>query len=173
MKWISYSNPSNGIVSWGGFDITNSNLLNDGEQVFALQFVAKKPQSEWASAALWTGEKYVGDNVSKDMNITPAMGVIEVRRIAYRPNINSDIFELKTIPNPSDGNMSVAFNLIEEGKTELAVFNMHGQKIATIVNENMPKGEYLYSVKLSLPVGVYFATVNNNGNFATSKILIK
>jgi hypothetical protein len=173
MKWISYTNPANGIVSWGGFDITNSNLLVDGEQVFTLQFVAKKPQSEWASAALWTGEKYVGDNVSKDMNITPAMGVIEVRRIGYRPRISSDIFELRASPNPNDGNMSVAFNLVEEGKTELAIFNMQGQKISTIVNENMPKGEYLYSVKLSLPVGIYFATVNNNGNFATSKILIK
>jgi len=173
MKWISYSNPSNGVISWGGFDITNSNLLNDGEQVFALQFVAKKPQSEWASAALWTGEKYVGDNVSKDMNITPAMGIIEVRKMAYRPKINPDVFELRAIPNPNDGDMSVAFNLVDEGKTELAIFNMQGQKIATILNENMPKGEYVYSVKLSLPSGMYFATVNNNGNFATSKILIK
>jgi hypothetical protein len=172
MKWISYSNPSNGIVSWGGFDITNLNLLNDGEQVFALQFVAKKPQSEWASAALWTGEKYVGDNVSKDMNITPAMGIIEVRKMAYRPKINPEVFELRAIPNPSDGDMSVAFNLVDEGKTELAIFNMQGQKIATILNESMPKGEYVYSVKLSLPAGIYFATVNNNGNFASSKILI-
>jgi hypothetical protein len=172
MKWISYSNPSNGIISWGGFDITNSNFLNDGEQVFALQFIAKKPQTEWASAALWTGEKYVGDNISKDMNITPAMGVIEVRRVSYKPQFNPNTFELKAIPNPNDGNMSVAFNLVNEGKTELAIFNMQGQKISTIINENMPKGEYLYSVKLLLPAGIYFATVNNNGNFATSKILI-
>jgi hypothetical protein len=172
MKWISYTNPANGIVSWGGFDITNSNMLNDGEQVFALQFVAKKPQSEWASAALWTGEKYVGDNVSKDMNITPAMGIVEVRKMAYRPKINPEVFELRAIPNPSDGDISVAFNLVDEGKTELAIFNMQGQKIATILNESMPKGEYVYSVKLSLPSGMYFATVNNNGNFATSKILI-
>jgi hypothetical protein len=172
MKWISYTNPANGIVSWGGFDITNSNMLIDGEQVFNLQFVAKKPQSEWASAALWTGEKYVGDNVSKDMNITPAMGIVEVRKMAYRPRISSDVFELRASPNPNDGDMSIAFNLVEEGKTELAIFNMQGQKIATIVNESMPKGEYLYSVKLLLPEGMYFATVNNNGNFATSKILI-
>ena len=172
MKWISYTNPANGIVSWGGFDITNSNMLIDGEQVFNLQFVAKKPQSEWASAALWTGEKYVGDNVSKDMNITPAMGIVEVRKMAYRPRISSDVFELRASPNPNDGDMSIAFNLVKEGKTELAIFNIQGQKIATIVNENMPKGEYLYSVKLLLPEGMYFATVNNNGNFATSKILI-
>jgi len=172
MKWISYSNPSNGVISWGGFDITNSNLLNDGEQVFALQFVAKKPQSEWASAALWTGEKYVGDNISKDMNITPAMGVIEVRRISYKPQFNPNVFELKTTPNPNDGNMSVAFNLVNEGKTELSIFNAQGQKVAQIFDQNMPKGQYVYSVKAILPAGFYYTTINNNGNFATSKILI-
>ena len=42
-------------------------------------------------------------------------------------------------------------NLVDEGKTELAIFNMQGQKIATILNESMPKGEYVYSVKLPLP----------------------
>jgi hypothetical protein len=172
MKWISYSNPSNGVISWGGFDITNSNLLNDGEQIFALQFVAKKPQSEWASAALWTGEKYVGDNVSKDMNITPAMGVIEVRRISYKPQFNPNVFELKTTPNPNDGNMSVAFNLVNEGKTELSIFNAQGQKVAQIFDQNMPKGQYVYSVKATLPAGFYYTTINSNGNFATSKILI-
>jgi hypothetical protein len=172
MKWISYSNPSNGVISWGGFDITNSNLLNDGEQVFALQFVAKKPQSEWASAALWTGEKYVGDNISKDMNITPAMGVIEVRRISYKPQFNPNVFELKTTPNPNDGDMSVAFNLVNEGKTELSIFNSQGQKVAQIFEQNMPKGQYVYSVKVTLPAGFYYTTINNNGTFATSKILI-
>jgi hypothetical protein len=172
MKWISYSNPSNGIISWGGFDITNSNLLNDGEQVFGLQFVAKKPQSEWASAALWTGEKYVGDNISKDMNITPTMGVIEVKRISYKPQFNPNVFELKTTPNPNDGNMSVAFNLVNEGKTELSIFNAQGQKVAQIFDQNMPKGQYVYSVKAILPAGFYYTTINNNGNFATSKILI-
>ena len=106
------------------------------------------------------------------MNITPTMGVIEVRKMAYRPKINPELFELRATPNPNDGNMNVAFNIIDGGKTELAIFNMQGQKIATIVDENMPKGEYLYSVNLLLPSGIYFVTVNNNGNFATSKILI-
>jgi len=80
MKWTSYTNPSNGLLSWGGADLTNSNLLVDGELAFTLQFVAKKPQDSWATAAIWTSEKYVGDDKAKDMVITPAMGIIEVRR---------------------------------------------------------------------------------------------
>ena len=139
---------------------------------FTLQFVAKKPQTEWGTAAVWTGEKYVGDNVSKDMNITPAMGIVEVRKMAYRPKINPELFELRAVPNPNDGNMVINFNILEEGKTEVSIFNIQGQKVINVVNENMPKGEYVYSVNSLLPSGVYYATVNNNGNFATNKILI-
>ena len=36
----------------------------------------------------------------------------------------------------------------------------------------MPKGQYVYSVKVTLPAGFYYTTINNNGTFATSKILI-
>ena len=172
MKWISYVNPSNGLVSWGGFDISNNNLLNDGEQVFKLQFIAKKPQTEWASAALWTGAKYVGDNVSKDMNITPTMGIVEVKKIAYKPRITTNDFVLKTLPNPNDGNMSVSFSLLEEGKTELSIFNAQGQKVAQIFDQDMPVGQYVYSIKASLAAGFYYTTINNNGKFATSKIII-
>jgi hypothetical protein len=172
MKWISYINPSNGLVSWGGFDISNSNLLNDGDLVFTLQFIAKKPQTEWASAALWTGAKYVGDNVSKDMNIIPAMGIVEVRKTAYKPQITNKDFAILTSPNPNDGTMSVSFTLLTEGKTELSIFNAQGQKVAQIFEQNMPAGQYVYSVKASLAEGFYYTTINNNGNFATSKIVI-
>jgi hypothetical protein len=172
MKWISYTNPTDGIVSWGGFDLSNKNLLNDGDQVFKLQFIAKKPQTEWASAALWTGAKYVGDNVSKDMNITPAMGIVEVRKMAYRPQVTNKEFKILTSPNPNDGTMSVSFNLLIEGKTELSIYNAQGQKVAQIFEQNMPAGQYVYSVKVSLADGFYYTTLNNNGNFATNKIII-
>ena len=172
MKWISYTNPTDGIVSWGGFDLSNKNLLNDGDQVFKLQFIAKKPQTEWESAALWTGAKYVGDNVSKDMNITPAMGIVEVRKMAYRPQVTNKEFKILTSPNPNDGTMSVSFNLLIEGKTELSIYNAQGQKVAQIFEQNMPAGQYVYSVKVSLADGFYYTTLNNNGNFATNKIII-
>ena len=81
MNWTSYTNPDNGIIAFGAADLTNKNLVNDGEQVFNIQFFAKKPQDSWATAAIWTGPKYVGGNDSRDMNITPAMGIVEVRRI--------------------------------------------------------------------------------------------
>jgi hypothetical protein len=172
MKWISFVNPTNNVISWGGFDISNSSLFNDGEQVFTLQFIAKKPQDQWGTAALWTGAKYVGDNVSKDMNITPTMGIVQVDRVFYKPTVKSTEFCLLATPNPNPGDMKIAFNLLEEGETELAIFDMFGRKVAQVLNQNMPKGQYVYTVNASLENGFYYASLVNNGKFATNKILI-
>jgi hypothetical protein len=172
MKWISFVNPTNGVISWGGFDISNSSLFNDGEQVFTLQFIAKKPQDQWGTAALWTGAKYVGDNVSKDMNITPTMGIVQVDRVFYKPIVKTTEFCLLATPNPNPGVMKIAFNLLEEGETELAIFDAFGRKVAQVLNQNMPKGQYVYTVNASLENGFYYASLINNGNLATNKILI-
>lgn len=172
MQWMSFVNPSNGVVAWGGFDASNKNLLNDGEDVFYLQFVAKQPQNQWNTAVLWTSDKYVGDREAKDMNITPAMGVVEVKKMGFTPVIDKNRIDLTIAPNPSDGNYQIAFNIIEEGKTEVFVYDVYGKKVGTIVSGVMPAGQYLYSAKLSLANGFYYTVVNNNGFQAMSKTLI-
>jgi hypothetical protein len=172
MQWMSFVNPSNGVVAWGGFDASNQNLINDGEEVFYLQFVAKQPQNQWNTAVLWTSDKYVGDREAKDMNITPAMGVVEVKKMGFTPVIDKNRIDLTIAPNPSDGNYQIAFNIIEEGKTEVFVYDVYGKKVGTIVSGVMPAGQYLYSAKLSLANGFYYTVVNNNGFQAMSKTLI-
>jgi hypothetical protein len=172
MRWMTYLNPSNGVVAWGGFDITNENLLNDGEQAFTLQFVAKQPQNQWTTAALWTSDKYVGDNLARDLNITPAMGIVEVKKVIFKPKVDNSILDLKISPNPNDGEYLVSFNLIEDGITEVALYDVYGRKLGTLVNELMPAGEYLYSAKFLVKGGLYYTTVTNNGKGATYKTVI-
>jgi hypothetical protein len=172
MRWMTYLNPSNGVVAWGGFDITNENLLNDGEQAFTLQFVAKQPQNQWTTAALWTSDKYVGDNLARDLNITPAMGIVEVKKVVFKPKVDNSILDLKISPNPNDGNYLVSFNLIEDGITEVALYDVYGRKLGVLVNELMPAGEYLYSAKFLVQGGIYYTTVTTNGKSATCKTVI-
>ena len=170
-KWTSYTNPSNGIVSWGGADLTNSNLLNDGESVFTLQFIAKKPQDSWATAAIWTSEKYVGDKQAKDMIITPTMGIIEVRR---KGTVNfNQVEELIAFPNPTEGAIQVQFKIAEESDVNLSLYNEVGQKVKNILDKHMPVGNYRYSVDLErLPDGVYILTLRTEKQILDSKLLI-
>ena len=171
MKWTSYLNPSNGLLSWGGADLTNSNLLVDGELAFTLQFVAKKPQDSWATAAIWTSEKYVGDDKAKDMVITPAMGIIEVRRkgiVAMK-----DISSLLVFPNPATDYVQIQFKVEEESNVNLSLYNEVGQLIQTILDTKMPKGSYTYTPSLErLSNGTYILTLKTNKDILDSKLLI-
>jgi hypothetical protein len=172
MNWTSYTNPSNGVVAFGAADLTNKNLVNDGEQVFVIQFIAKKPQDEWGTAALWTGPKYVGGNDSRDMNITPAMGVIEVRRI-NKPVKLSQLDNILVFPNPTEGEVMIQFRVEQESKTEVLVSDVVGRKVMEVVNTKMPSGEYKYVVNLTpLANGFYLVSVKTDTQISTSKIII-
>ena len=174
MKWTSYLNPSNGTISWGAADLTNENMLNDGEQVFTLQFIAKKPQDSWATAALWTGAKYVGDKNSKDMNITPAMGVIEVRRINKGTISLNDLNSIIVFPNPTEGDVQVQFRIKEDGYVDMSISDEVGRRIQTLLKENMPAGKYKYLAKLdALADGIYVLSVTTDTESLHSKIIVQ
>jgi hypothetical protein len=172
MNWTSYTNPSNGVVAFGSADLKGNQLLNDGEQVMILQFIAKKPQAEWGTAAVWTGPKYVGGNDSRDMNITPAMGVIEVRRIKQPIKLN-ELENILVFPNPTQGEVMVQFKVEVESQTEVSVTDMVGRKMIEILNTKVPAGEYKYSVNLThLDNGFYVMSIKTDTQISTSKIII-
>ena len=172
MNWTSYTNPDNGVVAFGAADLKGNQLLNDGEQILTMQFIAKKPQAEWSSAAIWTGPKFVGGNDARDMNITPAMGIIEVRRINKPVKLNQ-LDDLIVFPNPSDGEVMVQFKVDVESQTEISVSDLVGRKVMEVINTKMPAGEYKYVVNLTkLNDGFYLMSVKTDTKISTSKIII-
>jgi hypothetical protein len=172
MNWTSYTNPSNGVVAFGAADLKGNQLINDGEQIIVLQFIAKKPQEEWSSAAIWTGPKFVGGNDARDMNITPAMGVIEVRRI-NKPIKLTQLENILVFPNPTDGEIMVQFRVEQESETEVLVSDVVGRKVMEVINTKMPSGEYKYVVNLTqLDNGFYLIAVKTDNKISTSKIII-
>jgi len=172
MNWTSYTNPSNGVVAFGAADLKGNQLVNDGENVFNIQFIAKKPQDSWATAAIWTGPKYVGGNDARDMNITPAMGVVEVRRIK-RPIKLDELKDLLVFPNPNDGIINIQFRVEQESQTEVMVSDLIGRKVMEVLNTKMPAGDYKYVVNLTkLDNGFYLLSVKTDTKILTSKIII-
>ena len=172
LNWTSYTNPDNGIIAFGAADLKGNNLINDGDDILTLQFIAKKPQDQWGSAAVWTGPKFVGGNDARDMNITPAMGIIEVRKIKQPIKID-ELDKFITFPNPNDGMVAIEFTIKEESNTELAVSDLVGRKVLDVLNTRMPQGKYNYIVNLThLNNGLYLMSLKTDYNIQTSKIII-
>jgi hypothetical protein len=173
MSWMSFVNPTEGIIEWGGYDITsNGNLLNNNDVAFTISFKAKKPQDDWELSPLYTTRKFVGDENSKDMNITPTNGVIEVRLI-HVEDVLSEIDKILIYPNPTKNNVFINFDVNYKGNVNLIIKSIDGRTVANVINQIMPVGNYTYSADLSsLANGVYFVLLIGDGDFLVGKLIV-
>ena len=174
-KWLTYVNPNDGEISWGGYDPTsNQNTLNDGSEVITLQFSALKPQLEWGVSPLYTSNKYAGSTDTKDLNINPANGIIQVRKMSPAGSgVILDDNTMQVNPNPTDGPISVTFKVAEDTKATLGISDMLGIQRIKLLSGPVSKGQFTYYTSLGdLSPGVYIATlVIENGKVLNQKII--
>jgi len=82
---------------------------------------------------------------------------------------------LQNYPNPFNPSTNISFTITEAGFTSLKVYDVLGNKVATIINEEKPAGEYEIKFNADgLISGIYFYRLKA-GNFIETKkmILIK
>lgn len=83
-------------------------------------------------------------------------------------------FDLKqNYPNPFNPSTRIAFSLSEKSLTTLKVYDILGNEIATLVNEEKPAGTYEVNFDASrLSSGVYLYKLQSNGQVQTRKMLL-
>ena len=171
MEWITYVNPNDGQIDWGGFDQTNNEqTLKDGDEVVTLQFIAKQPQTLWEDSPLYTSLKFAGTKDSKDLTITPTNGILQVLK-SNMGEVNGNTIQVN--PNPVTDEVTITFKVDETTIANLSVYDVVGRKLITILDGQLPNGEYTYSENLgTLKAGVYMVTLTmDNGGTKVSKIV--
>ncbi|RKY95133.1 MAG: hypothetical protein DRQ01_00600 [Ignavibacteriae bacterium] len=88
-------------------------------------------------------------------------------------NLVPDDYELKqNYPNPFNPGTTIQFSIPQEGFVSLDVFNSLGEKVSTLVSENLIAGTYKYDWNASvLPSGIYFCSLTAD-NFKLTKKLV-
>ncbi|MBI3125544.1 MAG: S8 family serine peptidase [Ignavibacteriales bacterium] len=78
-------------------------------------------------------------------------------------------------PNPFNPTTSINFSVANDGIVSLEIFNMLGEKVATLLNEYKPAGKYSVNFDASkLASGIYLYRINTNQFVKTMKMsLIK
>ena len=89
-------------------------------------------------------------------------------------NIEPGRFSLnQNYPNPFNPTTKITYHIQKSGQVELALFNMLGQKIQTLVNESKQPGDYSFELNgQNLASGVYFYKMTQNGQSMTRKLIL-
>jgi hypothetical protein len=83
-------------------------------------------------------------------------------------------FELsQNYPNPFNPVTTIKFSLSETGEVKLTVFNILGEEVAALLNENMDAGVHTINYNASeLNSGLYFYKLQSNGKVQTKKMML-
>ncbi|RKX24179.1 MAG: hypothetical protein DRP45_08800 [Candidatus Zixiibacteriota bacterium] len=85
----------------------------------------------------------------------------------------SDFALEQNYPNPFNPTTEISFYLPEPARVRLEIFNVLGQRIATLVNDHLQAGSHTYSWNGgSSPSGIYFYRLEANEHSRTRKMLL-
>ena len=76
-------------------------------------------------------------------------------------------------PNPFNPSTQISFNLEKAGFTTLTVYNILGQKVATLLSQNLSAGSHIINFNASnLSTGVYIYKLESGKNTAIKKMML-
>ena len=97
------------------------------------------------------------------INATPSNSDVTISSYALHQNY----------PNPFNPETSIAFDLVQDGMAKLAIYNVIGQKVATLVDGHVSAGRHTAVFNGSnLPSGVYLFKLEANGFSDTKKLVL-
>jgi hypothetical protein len=115
--------------------------------------------NSWTDASIWGTARLGGEVV---------VGVKE------KPSPVPAKFALsQNYPNPFNPSTKISFSITEPGLVTLKVFNLLGQEIATLVNEQLTTNTYEVDFNAgNLPSGVYLYRVTTGNSSITKKMML-
>ena len=87
--------------------------------------------------------------------------------------IPNDFSLSQNFPNPFNPTTLISYKLKETSRVQLKVFNILGNEVETLVNEQKPAGNYEITWNaLNLPSGVYFYRLQAGSFIDTKKMVL-
>ena len=170
--WMSFINTKDNEVEWGGFDPSNNtNLVNDGEILFTLEFISKKSQTQWNKSPLYVTRKFAGDRLSTDLKITPTDGILQIFKVDPLEFPSFD--KMIVYPNPTQDLTRVTFKIYEKSYVTLGIYDMGGKKCIDVLDGTYPVGIYTSIVNLGqLSDGEYVAILRKEDEVVSERTTV-
>jgi N-acetylmuramoyl-L-alanine amidase len=158
-------------INWIGWKLINWDMTNDGTGSWIGDGVLDNPlrfdsfQLTYEPDGRTSGEIYFDD--LRIVNNT----TVGVKQEASS-NIPSDYILEQNYPNPFNPTTKISFGIPKSGLVKLEIYNLLGQNISTLINEDMNAGYHSINFNAKdISSGVYIYTLSVN-DFITSKKMI-
>lgn len=150
-----------------GVSVAGNKLPN--VQVFDIKQQTLDPWDCYNSGQIYVATNGRGVWTTSNYLVKHILGIDETTN-EWRKNENS----LGLFPNPSNGNVTLAFDAIDGESATMSIFDLSGRNVA---NENLGKlngGEQNYNFNTSaLNPGIYIVTINSTSNVKrVSKLVV-
>ncbi len=166
LSWITATELNN-----SGFDIERKSSQNQFEKV---GYVAGYGTTTEPKAYLFNDDNIVVGNYTYRLKQIDFDGSYE-----YSDEINVEVtgpaqYTLEqNYPNPFNPSTLIKYSVAQDGFVNVSIFNLLGEKVATLVNSNMKAGSYEINFNASqLSSGVYFYSIDAGDFKAVRKMLL-
>ena len=114
-------------------------------------------------------QMYIDDYTFTDLLVVSVEDSIEINDVDA-----SLIYNLEqNYPNPFNPNTLIKYSVAEGGFVNVSIFNILGEKVATLVNNNLQTGNYEINFDASsLSSGVYFYSIESGDFKAVRKMIV-
>ena len=122
----------------------------------------------------WTVFAEAGETTLQAENVWEVTFILEEDPVSVDPTETVEGFVLEqNYPNPFNPTTNISFTLPEASEVSLEVYNMQGQRVATIANGTMAAGQHNVSFDATnLSSGIYLYRLTAGSFTATNKMML-
>ncbi len=136
-EWITYLNPVGDTVCHFRYSDTNGWPAQADGAGYSLVPVDFNPVTDQTDPLDWRASVYIGGSPGMDDEDTTSQISVKDRIIPEQAIL------AQNYPNPFSDMTWITFELPESAYVELSVFNLTGQKVATLVSSSLPSGRHV------------------------------
>lgn len=171
---LTWENPSQNRSMKKERELEYYNVYLDGA------LVGTTSETYWYYYDLISGTNYTASVEAVYTSGTSPMATIE---FVYNGTSNDDIINIKTelkgnYPNPFNPSTNISFSLSSEQKISLEIYNLRGEKVATLINSTLPAGNHNIcwngndSSNRKVASGVYLYRMQTMGYTSIKKMIL-
>ncbi|MGA2668957.1 MAG: T9SS type A sorting domain-containing protein [Ignavibacteria bacterium] len=163
----SFMSDGSGNLGWGGVILVPSSYLSPKLRLNTTINSSGMSMLAWQDNRNDGGGIYA-QNINLDGSFGNTLGITGISGTAPKEFSLSQNF-----PNPFNPSTEIKFDIAKLSNVKLNIYNVLGEKIALLVDQNLPAGSYSVNWDASeMPSGVYFYKIYAGDFSATKKLIL-